>query len=124
MLKKKRKTKTTKTCYEEKKQYDQKRKMTVTIGTHLIGKKIKGTEEIVPTRPKRKFINTTKEVMRPTGKVEAVRKHVGMMDIVNHMGKGSGVDEDLRSITDLPTADTPRKFQSHAGMRFRRFETT
>ena len=90
--------------YEEQKQYDQTRGITVTIGSRLIGKKLKGTDEIVSTRPHRKLNNITKEVDTPTG-VKAVRKHVGMMDIVDHMGSASGVDDDLRSITDRPTAD-------------------
>ena len=51
--------------YEEQKQYDRERKMTITIGTHLLGKKLKGTDEIVPTRPKRKSIKTGKEAETP-----------------------------------------------------------
>ena len=90
--------------YEEQRQYSQEKKMTITIGSKLIGKKLQGSDEIVSTRPRRKLINVTKEVETPLGDVNAVRKHVGMMDIVNHMAESSGIDKDMRDATDLPTA--------------------
>lgn len=91
--------------YEEERKYDQEKKYAKTISSKLIGVKKKGTDKIVPTREKRKFVSITKEEVDPLGDVKAVRKHVGMMDIIDHMAKTSGVDEDMRLATDLPTAN-------------------
>ena len=77
---------------------------TITISSKLIGKKLQGSDGIVSTRPRCKLINVTKEVETPLGDVNAVRKHVGIMDIVNHMAGSSGIDKDMRDATDLPTA--------------------
>lgn len=90
--------------YEEQRQYSQEKKMTITISSKLIGKKLQGSDGIVSTRPRCKLINVTKEVETPLGDVNAVRKHVGIMDIVNHMAGSSGIDKDMRDATDLPTA--------------------
>ena len=91
--------------YEEQRQYDPLKKYTVTISSKLIGVKKKGTNKIVATRARRRFLNVTSTESSPTGEVAAIRRHVGMMDIVNHIAIASGVDDDLQSITDLPTAN-------------------
>ncbi len=91
--------------YEEQRQYDPEKKYAVTLSAKLLGVKKKGTNQVVQTRPKRKFVNIDKEEVSPLGDVKAIRKHVGMMDIINHLSETSGVDEDIRSTTDSPTAD-------------------
>ena len=91
--------------YEEERQYDPEKKYSVTKHSKLLGVKKKGTDQIVPTRARRKFVNVTKEETTPLGELKAVRKHVGMMDIVDHMSKTSKIDEDIRAATDAPTAD-------------------
>lgn len=68
--------------------YDPATKKTVTVGQKLIGKIVAGTNEVVPTRPK-----------RPDGSAaaKAARRHTGLADILDHVGKDSGIDEDLRA---------------------------
>ena len=89
---------------EEKRQYNREKGYTETIESKLIGMKLSEDGKIVSTRPRRLFVNKTVNETDPTGKVTAVRKHVQMMDIVNHMADISGIDEDVYSSTDLPTA--------------------
>ena len=91
--------------YEEERQYDREKGYSVIQHSKLIGVKKKGTDQVVPTRARRKFVNVTQEETTPFGELKAVRKHDGMMDIVNHMSKTSGIDEDIRAATDIPTAD-------------------
>lgn len=66
--------------YEEQRQYDPEKKYAVTLSAKLLGVKKKGTNQVVQTRPKRKFVNIDKEEVSPLGDVKAIRKHVGMMD--------------------------------------------
>lgn len=91
--------------YQEERQYFPELKQTRTISKKLLSKKIAGRNTVVSTRKKRTFINITKEETDPLGKVTAIRKHVGMMDIADHLAKESGVDADIRALTDGPTAD-------------------
>ena len=67
--------------------YDQATKKTITLGQKMIGKIVKGTTEIVPTRAK-----------RPDGMKSgsAIRKHTGVTDILDAIGNDSGIDEDVR----------------------------
>ncbi len=90
---------------EEQRQYNPEKHYTVTVASKLLGVKKKGTDKIVPTRARRRFVNITKEEVSPLGEVNAVRKHVGMMDIINCMSETSGIDTDIRAVSDFPTAD-------------------
>ena len=63
--------------------YDPEKKYTKVLSTKLIAKIPKGSEIPVPTRPKRgkNSIPDTK-----TQIVTAKRNHIGMMDIIGHIG--------------------------------------
>lgn len=78
--------------------YDQATKKTVTVGQRLLGKIVAGTTEMVPTRAK-----------RPDGAAagSATRRHTGLTDILEHVGKVSGIDEDVRAA--FPDGGTAKK---------------
>lgn len=81
--------------------YDPEKKYTKVLSTKLIAKIPKGSEIPVPTRPKHSknsFLNTKPEI------VSAKRTHAGMMDIIDHIGSVSGIDEAIYSSTDIGTA--------------------
>lgn len=78
--------------YERKTIYDPIKKYNCTISKTLVGKIIKGTDEIVETRPKRR---QAKELPIETEDITAVKRHVGMLEIVNHVADKSGVTEDV-----------------------------
>ena len=81
--------------------YDPEKKYTKVLSTKLIAKIPKGSENPVPTRPKRdrNFIPDIK-----TEIVTAKRDHVGMMEIIEHIGSTSGIDNAIYSSTDMATA--------------------
>lgn len=72
------------------------------IGSKLKGKILPGSDEIVPTRPKRPPKNKTGDGVHAD--VAAERQHVGMMEILDYIGKVSGIDELLYRNTDKGTA--------------------
>lgn len=76
--------------YRRTTQYDRETKKTKTIKMELLGKKDPATGEIVKTRARR-----TKEEMEL---IRASRKHIGMTEILEWMGKSSGIDDDLTSV--------------------------
>ncbi len=81
--------------------YDPEKKYTRVLSTRLASKIPKGSEIPVPTRPKK----GKKPV--PDAKTEIVfvkRSHVGMMDIIDHIGTVSGIDSVIYSSTDAGTA--------------------
>lgn len=77
----------------------------MTVASKLLGVKKNGIGPILSTRLRRKFVNVTKTETSPVGEIKAVRKHVGMMDIIDHIAETSSIDEDIRASTDLPTAN-------------------
>lgn len=81
--------------------YDPEKKYTKVLSTKLIAKIPKGSEIPVPTRPKRdkNAIPDTK-----TEIVTAKRDHVGMMEIIEHIGSASGIDNAIYASTDMATA--------------------
>lgn len=81
--------------------YDPEKKYTKVLSTKLIAKIPKGSEIPVPTRPKRgkNFIPDTKPEI-----VTAKRTHVGMMEIIDHIGSTSGIDNAIYSSADMATA--------------------
>lgn len=81
--------------------YDTEKKYTKVLSTKLIAKIPKGSEIPMPTRPKRgkNFIPDIK-----TEIVTAKRDHVGMMEIIEHIGSTSGIDNAIYSSTDMATA--------------------
>lgn len=89
---------------ERQTQYDPVKKYNVVLSSRIVGKIPKGEKKVVSTRPKRP---KGEKVSNSSGSVSAVfasRKKVGMMDIVDHIGKSSGIDEAVYSSTDLGTA--------------------
>ncbi len=81
--------------------YDPEKKYTKVLSSKLIAKIPKSSQIPVPTRPKRgkNFIPDTKPEF-----VTAKRDHVGMMDIIDHIGSTSGIDHAIYSSTDMATA--------------------
>ena len=84
----------------------------VTLGKKLLGKSTEKGGELVPTRAKRPSKKTTEQseaqnnpFLDSNKAVTATRKHTGMMDIIEHVGDISGIDEDLYLVTDKPTAE-------------------
>ena len=73
--------------YERITAYNEKTKKTYTASQKLKGKIKAGTLEIVPTRPKKR-----KGEVRVTN---ATRQHTGLTDILEWVGKASGIDDDV-----------------------------
>ena len=86
---------------ERKTIYDPDKKYNKVLSSKLIGKIPKGEKDLVPTRPRKgKATKSNKE----TGIVSARRMHVGMMDIIDYIGKVSGIDDAVYASTDIGTA--------------------
>lgn len=81
--------------------YDPEKKYNRVLGTKLIAKIPKGQENPVPTRQKRPKEH---DLTLKNKKVDATRKHIGMMDIIEHIGQASGIDAGIYASTDKPTA--------------------
>lgn len=77
------------TLYNPKKRYNEH------ISSKLLGKKSANGSEILPTRPRKAASNATDV---------AIRKTVGVTDILNWIGKESGIDDDVFSSADKGTA--------------------
>jgi len=98
---------------ERKTVYDSEKKYNKVLSTKLISKIPKGTKIPVPTRPKRaKKSNSDQNIYNVALKnavpladeVVASRKRVGMMNIIDHIGKVSGIDDAIYTSTDVGTA--------------------
>lgn len=83
--------------YERQLLYDPATKRNRQVGSTLLGKKLPDSDEIVPTRPKR-------PPEEPSAEVTASRTRTGMMEILAHIGKESGIDTLLYANTDRGTA--------------------
>ena len=81
--------------------YDQEKKYNRVLSSRLIAKIPKGEKDPVPTRPKR---SKKAKSDQNSEIVSASRKHVGMMDIIDHIGKVSGIDDAIYASTDRGTA--------------------
>jgi len=75
--------------YERVTAYNEKTKKTYTVSQKLKGKIKAGTLEIAPTRPKKR-----KGEERVT---TATRQHTGLTDILEWVGRASGIDADVRA---------------------------
>lgn len=75
--------------YERITAYDAEKRKTYTVSQKLKGKIKAGTDELVPTRPKRKK-GEEKEI-------KATRTHTGLTDILKWVGKNSKIDRDLEA---------------------------
>lgn len=81
--------------YERTTQYDQKTKKTVTLHNRLLGKIDAKTGELVPTRPKKK---------KKSDNEMTQRLHLGATEILDWVGKNSGIDQDLATAFDEGSA--------------------
>lgn len=86
---------------ERKTQYDPEKKYNRVLSSKLISKIPKGEKNPVPTRSKAAKGHKSEA---KSGKLSASRVHVGMMDIVDHIGTVSGIDAAVYASTDLGTA--------------------
>ena len=71
------------------------------LSTKLLSKIPKGSEISVATRPKKAFFNNEQENPKT---IAASRDHIGMMEIIDHIGSTSGIDSGIYGNTDLGTA--------------------
>jgi hypothetical protein len=81
--------------------YDPDKKRNRVLSTKLLSKIPKGSKTPVPTRPKKSHIDESSESSR---KITAIRDHVGMMDLIDHIGVASGIDGGIYDNTDTGTA--------------------
>ncbi|WP_320042999.1 transposase [uncultured Desulfobacter sp.] len=73
--------------YERITAYNEKTRKTYTVRQKLKGKIKSGTQKIVPTRPKKR---------KGEGSIPgATRQHTGLTDILEWVGKASGIDDDV-----------------------------
>ena len=86
---------------ERKTQYDPAKKYNVVLSSKIVGKIPKGQTTVVPTRPKRP---NGEKVSNSKALISASRTKIGMMEIIDHIGKETGIDDALYSATDLGTA--------------------
>ena len=89
---------------ERQTQYDPVKKYNVVLSSRIIGKIPKGETSVVPTRPKRRAGEKVSISNVPDPPVKASRRKVGMMDIIDHIGKSSGIDDAIYTATDQGTA--------------------
>ena len=75
--------------YERITAYNKKTRRTYTASQKLKGKIKPGTQKIVPTRPKKN--------KGERGGADATRRHTGLTDILEWVGKVSGIDDDVRA---------------------------
>ena len=90
---------------ERQTQYDPVKKYNVVLSSHIVGKIPKGGTSVVPTRPKRRVGEKVSISNVPDSPVKATRRKVGMMDIIDHIGKASGIDDAIYASTDQGTAE-------------------
>ena len=89
---------------ERQTKYDPVRKYNVVLSSRIVGKIPKGETSVVSTRPKRRSGEKVSVSKSPEPPVKAVRKKVGMMDIIDYIGKASGIDGAIYTSTDQGTA--------------------
>ena len=86
-------------CYQRRRVW--KDGKAVLLGKTLLGKADKIGGELRQTRPKRPAGSRGENEDAPP---KASRKHTGMMEIIDFIGRESGVDEDLYASVDAPIA--------------------
>ena len=87
----------TKYIYERTTIYDPQTKKIKVLGCKLIGKILKGSNEIIKTRPKKPA------APKPVAPVKVARSHVGASEILDFVGKQSGIDPCI--LRSLPQAE-------------------
>ena len=81
--------------------YDPQKKQNDVLSTKLLSKIPKGSKTPVPTRPKRSNSAKGSEI---STKITASRNRVGMMEIIDHIGIASDIDNGVYANTDIGTA--------------------
>ena len=81
--------------YEVTSQYNPQKRYNEHVSSRLLGKILPGESEMIPTRPRR---NPKKDVQK------AERINVGVTDILEWIGKESGIDKDIYDVADKGTA--------------------
>jgi transposase len=87
--------------FERQTAYDPDKKYNRVLNSKLLSKIPKGTETPVPTRPKKPDFDKGPGF---SGGMTASRDHIGMMEIIDHIGTASGIDDGLYGNTDVGTA--------------------
>lgn len=87
----------TKYIYERTTIYDPQTKKIKVLGCKLIGKILKGSNEIIKTRPKKPA------APKPVAPVKVARSHVGASEILDFVGKQGGIDTCI--LRSLPQAE-------------------
>jgi hypothetical protein len=80
--------------------YDPEKKCNKVLSSRLLSKIPKGSQIPVPTRPKRRKDAKSAD----SAPALSASRHVGMMEIIDHIGKVSGIDGSIYSHTDEGTA--------------------
>jgi transposase len=86
---------------ERKTLYDTDKKWNKVLSTKLLSKIPKGSKTPVPTRLKKPRLDKESKF---TKEISASRDHVGMMELIDHIGSESGIDDGIYANTDLGTA--------------------
>jgi transposase len=86
---------------ERKTKYDSENNWNKVLSTKLLSKIPKGFENPVPTRPKKQC---SSNVPQSGERITASRNHVGMMELIDHIGAASGIDSGIYGNTDIGTA--------------------
>jgi transposase len=81
--------------------YDTEKKRNKVLVSKLLSKIPKGSETPIPTRPKRPDFYKNSQSPRD---LVASREHIGMMELVDHIGITSGIDDGIYSNADNGTA--------------------
>lgn len=84
--------------------YDPVKKYNRVLSSKVVSKIPKGEDVPVPTRPKRRSGEKVSNSEPSLPPVTASRRKVGMMDIIDHIGKASGIDDAVYGSTDTGTA--------------------
>ena len=89
---------------ERQTRYDPVKKYNVVLSSRIIGEIPKGEKLVVSTRPKRRSGEKVSNSNASDPPVKACRMKTGMMDIIDYIGKSSGIDSALYASTDQGTA--------------------
>jgi transposase len=87
--------------FERQTVYDPDKKYNRVLSSKLLSKIPKGSEIPVPTRPKKPDFCKESNF---SGEITASRDHIGMMEIIDHIGSASGIDDGIYCNTDIGTA--------------------
>jgi hypothetical protein len=82
--------------YERTTKYNPEKRFNETISSQLIGKIPAGSAKVIPTRPRRTMSDANRT---------ASCKRVGVTDILDWVGRESGIDQDMLNSTDRATAE-------------------